>query len=151
MLVVEDGMLGGLVVKNLIEVECIGLVDYVGVKFGDCIFFLVGLVKLLWVLLGVVCVEIVNWLGLIDFDVWVFVWVVDLLLFELVDEVIVVGEVVVGLGVWIVVYYVFIVLKLEWEDCIEFDIGSVLVDVYDIVCNGYEIGGGLVCIYCCDI
>jgi len=140
-----------LVVKNLFDVECEGLVSYVGVVLGDVIFFVVGFIKSLCVLLGVVWFEIGCCCGFIDELVWLLLWVVDVLLFELVFDVVVSGDVVVGLGVWIVVYYVFILLKVEFFDIFDIDFGLVFVYVYDLVCNGNEIGGGLICIYCCDV
>lgn len=114
-------------------------------------FFVVGVIKESCVLFGVVCVEIGCCLGYLNFDEFVFIWVVDVLMFELVVDVVVFGDVVVGVGVWMVVYYVFIGLKFEFEDMFDIDFGLVFVYVYDIVCNGLEFGGGLICIYCEDI
>lgn len=150
-LVAEDGTLGGPVAKNLTEAERTGLADHVGAKPGDCIFFSAGPVKSSRALLGAARVEIANRLGLIDPDAWAFVWVVDPPLFEPADEATAAGEVAVGSGAWTAVHHAFTAPKPEWEDRIESDTGSVLADAYDIVCNGYEIGGGSVRIHRRDI
>lgn len=150
-LVAEDGTLGGPVAKNLTEAERTGLADHVGAKPGDCIFFSAGPVKSSRALLGAARVEIANRLGLIDPDAWAFVWVVDPPLFEPADEATAAGEVAVGSGAWTAVHHAFTAPKPEWEDRIESDIGSVLADAYDIVCNGHEIGGGSVRIHRRDI
>lgn len=150
-LVAEDGTLGGPVAKNLTEAERTGLADHVGAKPGDCIFFSAGPVKSSRALLGAARVEIANRLGLIDPDAWAFVWVVDPPLFEPADEATAAGEVAVGSGAWTAVHHAFTAPKLEWEDRIESDTGSVLADAYDIVCNGHEIGGGSVRIHRRDI
>lgn len=86
--------------------------------------------------MGVLCFKIGVDLGIINFDSWKFLWVVDFLMFEEDDE-----------GILYVVYYLFIVLKGIFFEEFEVNLVGVLLDVYDMVLNGYEVGGGLVCIY----
>lgn len=76
-------------------------------------------------------------LNLINEEEFVFLWVIDWLLFEYDEEV----------GCYVFVYYLFILLKEEDILFFEMDFFKVMVEVYDIVLNGYEIGGGLLWIY----
>ncbi|HWF28293.1 MAG TPA: aspartate--tRNA ligase [Mycobacterium sp.] len=150
-LVGDDGTLGGPVAKNLSERERDGLAGHVGAKPGDCIFFSAGPAKSSRALLGAARGEIAGRLDMIDPNAWAFVWVVDPPLFEPAAEATAAGEVAVGSGAWTAVHHAFTSPKLEHEDVVDSDPGSVLADAYDIVCNGNEIGGGSIRIHRRDI
>ncbi|GAA5102233.1 aspartate--tRNA ligase [Haloechinothrix salitolerans] len=147
-LVAEDGTLGGPVAKNLSESEREGLVDAVGAKPGDCVFFAAGPAHEARALLGAARDEIGHRLGLIDPDAWSFVWVVDAPLFEPAGAT---DDVAVGHGEWTAVHHAFTAPKPEWADKFDTDPGSALSDAYDIVCNGNEIGGGSIRIHRADV
>lgn len=105
---------------------------------GDFGLIVVGLFKVVVVLFGVLCVYIVCECGLMCEDDYEFFWVMDFLVVEWnVDE-----------DCWDVFYYLFIVLCDEDVELFSSDLGQVKVCVYDVVFNGFEIGGGLICIYC---
>lgn len=150
-LVGDDGVLSGPVAKNLTDAERAGLAAHVGATPGDCIFFSAGPVKPSRALLGAARIEIAHRLGIIDPNEWAFVWVVDPPLFEPADDATAAGDVAVGAGAWTAVHHAFTAPKPEQQENIESDPGGVLADAYDIVCNGYEIGGGSVRIHRRDI
>src|ERR1019366_4827225 len=47
-----------------------------------------------------------------------------------------------GSGGWTSVHHPFTAPLPEWADKFTTEPGGALADAYDIVCNGYEIGGG---------
>jgi aspartyl-tRNA synthetase len=147
-LVGDDSELGGPVAKNLSDAERAGLVEHVGAKPGDCIFFAAGQPSSARALLGAVRLEIGRRLGLIDELAWSFVWVVDAPLFELVSET---DDVAVGSGAWTAVHHAFTSPKPESMDTFDTDPASALAYAYDIVCNGNEIGGGSIRIHRADV
>ncbi len=161
-LVGEDGTLGGPVAKNLGDTERARLAAHVGAEPGDCIFFSAGPPKASRALLGAARAEIADRLGLVDPDAWAFVWVVDPPLFEPADEATAAGDVAVGSGAWTAVHHAFTAPKPQYENALAAlggdraddqggDLGGVLADAYDIVCNGNEIGGGSVRIHRRDV
>lgn len=106
----------------------------VGVENGDIVFFGVDKVKVVNDVMGVLCIKVGYDLKMLICE-WVLFWVVDFLMFEEIDD-----------GKWIFVYYLFILFKLSVED-VKNNLGVVFFVVYDMVLNGIEIGGGLLCIY----
>ena len=144
----EDGELGGPVAKNLSDTERAGLVEAVGAKPGDCVFFAAGKVAESRALLGAARLEIGRRVGLIDEDAWSFVWVVDAPLFKPTGED---DDVAVGTGSWTAVHHAFTSPTPEWIDRFEDDPGAALAYAYDIVCNGNEIGGGSIRIHRRDV
>jgi aspartyl-tRNA synthetase len=150
-LVGEDGELGGPVAKNLSDAERASLVEHVGARPGDCVFFAAGPPKSARGLLGATRLEIGRRLGLIDEKAWKFVWIVDAPLFEPSSEAVAAGDVAVGAGAWTAVHHAFTAPKPESLDTFDTDPGSALAFAYDIVCNGNEIGGGSIRIHRRDI
>ena len=148
-LIGEDGTLSGPVAKNISEAEREGLVEKVGAKPGDCVFFGAGTPSTARALLGAARVEIGHRLGLIDENEWSFVWVVDAPLFAPVEEI--GDDVAVGSGKWTAVHHAFTSPTPEWIDKFEQDPAGALAYAYDIVCNGNEIGGGSIRIHRADV
>ncbi|MDH6246972.1 aspartate--tRNA ligase [Mycobacterium sp. OTB74] len=146
-LVGEDGELGGPVAKNLTDAERAGLVEHVGAKVGDCIFFAAGPAKGARALLGATRIEIAKRLDLIDPAAWAFTWVVDWPLFESTEAATASGDVAVGSGAWTAVHHAFTSPQAASIATFDTDPGSALADAYDIVCNGNEIGGGSIRIH----
>ena len=144
----DDGELGGPVAKNLSEEERAGLVEAVGAKPGDAVFFAAGATSQARALLGAARNEIARRDGLIDEDAWSFVWVVDAPLFEPAGDT---DDVAVGKGAWTAVHHAFTSPTPEWIDRFEESPGEALAYAYDIVCNGNEIGGGSIRIHRRDV
>jgi aspartyl-tRNA synthetase len=136
-LVGEGGEItGGSVGKNLSEAERSGLAAAVGASPGDCVFFAAGAAPAARELLGAARLEIGHRCGLIDSSAWSFLWVVDAPMFE--ED---------GEGGWTSVHHPFTAPLPEWADKFTAEPGGALADAYDIVCNGYEIGGGSIRIH----
>ncbi|MCK2239349.1 MULTISPECIES: aspartate--tRNA ligase [unclassified Crossiella] len=149
-LVQEDGTLGGPVAKNLSEEERAGLAAAVGAKPGDCVFFAADTAKGGRALLGAARVEIANRLGLISDGDWKFAWVVDFPLFEATSESDA-ENVAVGSGSWTALHHAFTSPTPDSIEDFEKDPGSALAYAYDMVCNGFEIGGGSIRIHRADV
>jgi aspartyl-tRNA synthetase len=146
--VADDGELGGPVAKNLSDAERAGLVEAVGARPGDAVFFAAGKASEARALLGAARLEIGRRAELIDEDAWSFVWVVDAPLFKSADED---DDVALGTGSWNAVHHAFTSPTPEWIDRFEEDPGNALAYAYDIVCNGNEIGGGSIRIHRRDV
>jgi aspartyl-tRNA synthetase len=135
-LIGDDGSVGGPVAKNLSEAERAGLAAAVGASPGDSVFFAAGAAAASQELLGAARLEIGRRCGLIDSSVWSFLWVVDAPMFSETAE-----------GGWTAVHHPFTAPLPEWADKFVDQPGEALADAYDIVCNGYEIGGGSIRIH----
>src|SRR5580693_477478 len=135
-LIGADGEITGPVAKNLSEAERSGLAAAVGAAPGDAVFFAAGTAKAARELLGAARLEIGQRCGLIDESAWSFLWVVDAPMFE--ED---------GKGGWTSVHHPFTAPLPEWADKFTTEPGGALADAYDIVCNGYEIGGGSIRIH----
>src|SRR6202167_5070533 len=135
-LIRPDGEIAGPVAKNLSEAERSGLAGATGAGPGDCVFFAAGAASATPELLGAGRPEIGRTCGLIDESAWSFLWVVDAPMFE--ED---------GDGGWTSVHHPFTAPLPEWADKFVAEPGGALADAYDIVCNGYEIGGGSIRIH----
>ena len=135
-----DGEIGGPVAKNISDAERGGLAEATGAKPGDAIFFAAGTAHASQELLGAARLEIGRRCELIDESRWSFLWVVDAPMFEQTDE-----------GGWTAVHHPFTGPLPEWADKFVTEPGGALADAYDIVCNGYEIGGGSIRIHRADM
>jgi aspartyl-tRNA synthetase len=135
-LVDADGAISGPVAKNLSEAERAGLAAAVGAAAGDCVFFAAGQAHASQELLGAARLEIGSRGGLIDTSAWSFLWVVDAPMFEETDN-----------GGWTAVHHPFTSPLPEWADKFVAEPGGAIADAYDMVCNGFEIGGGSIRIH----
>src|ERR1700742_1704126 len=135
-LIAEDGSISGPVGKNISDSERLGLAAAVNASPGDCVFFAAGAARASQELLGAARLEIGNRCDLIDSSLWSFLWVVDAPMFEETDA-----------GGWTAVHHPFTSPLPEWADKFVTEPGGALADAYDMVCNGYEIGGGSIRIH----
>jgi aspartyl-tRNA synthetase len=134
--IASDGSVGGPVAKNLSSSERSGLASAVTASPGDCIFFAAGERQSSQELLGAARLEIGRRCSLIDESKWSFLWVVDFPMFEPTDG-----------GGWTAIHHPFTSPLPEWTGKFTSSPGEALADAYDIVCNGYEIGGGSIRIH----
>ncbi len=139
-----DGEIAGPVAKNLSDEERNGLMNAVGAKIGDAVFFAAGSRSEALGLLGAARSEIGQRLGLINEKEWNFVWVVDAPMFEQVTNE-------QGQLVWTAVHHPFTSPNAESLATFATDPGSALAWAYDLVLNGNEIGGGSVRIHRADV
>jgi aspartyl-tRNA synthetase len=136
----QDGSIGGPVAKNLSDQERDGLMNAVGAKPGDAVFFAAGEKSASQALLGMARGEIAERSGLIDSDEWKFVWVVDAPMFEkIVDDS--------GKAGWTAVHHPFTSPNAESLNTFTQNPQDALAWAYDIVLNGNEIGGGSIRIH----
>ncbi|MCL9818684.1 aspartate--tRNA ligase [Helicobacter colisuis] len=127
----EDGIKGPLV-KFIKEENLKVLLERVGASVGDIIFFGAGAKKIVWDYMGRLRQKIASDMGMIDESVYQFLWVVDFPMFERNDD-----------GSISALHHPFTMPKnLEVQDIEE--INSV---AYDVVLNGFEIGGGSIRIH----
>jgi aspartyl-tRNA synthetase len=132
----EDAEVIGPVAKNISDSERAGLIAALGAKPGDAVFFAAGEVSASRNLLAAARAEIAERLGLAKDGEWSFVWIVDAPMFELTDE-----------GNWTSVHHPFTSPHTSYVESFDQDPGTALAWAYDIVCNGYEIGGGSIRIH----
>jgi aspartyl-tRNA synthetase len=135
-LIAADGSISGPVAKNISDSERGGLAAAVHAAPGDAVFFAAGAARASQELLGAARLEIGNRCDLIDNSQWSFLWVVDAPMFEETDG-----------GGWTAVHHPFTSPLPEWADKFVAEPGGALADAYDMVCNGYEIGGGSIRIH----
>ncbi len=132
----ETGELRGPVAKNLSEVHLSRLAAATRAQPGDCVFFAAGERAATLTLLGAVRLEIGRRCGLIDLARWEFLWVVDAPMFESNSA-----------GGWTAVHHPFTAPTAEWAETFQDDPAHALSNAYDLVLNGYEIGGGSIRIH----
>ncbi|WP_104721823.1 aspartate--tRNA ligase [Helicobacter mesocricetorum] len=127
----EEGAKGPLV-KFISEVALEELLKRVGAEVGDIIFFGAGEKKVVWDYMGRLRQKIAFDRGMINQDSYEFLWVVDFPMFEKNED-----------GSISALHHPFTMPKnIESEDI--FAIQSV---AYDVVLNGFEIGGGSIRIH----
>src|SRR3712207_4463835 len=111
----EDGTLGGPVAKNISEGERSGLVEAVGARPGDCVFFAAGPRRQAQELLGAARNEIARRLELIEPGSWSFLFVVDFPMFEETED-----------GSWTFTHHPFTSPTPDWRDRFPGDKGGPL-------------------------
>lgn len=129
--------------KFMNEGEIAGVIRETGANVGDAIFFGAGDRRFALDLMGALRNHLAAERGLIDEDAWALLWVIDAPMFEPVEDR---GEAVGHTG-WTPVHHPFTAPTDEWMDTFEDDPGNALAYAYDIVCNGYELGGGSIRIH----
>lgn len=130
-----DESLKGPLTKFLTEDSIKALLQRVGAKKGDIIFFGAGEKHVVWDYMGRLRLEIASQLNLICADKLSFVWVVNFPMFEKTDE---------GIKA---LHHPFTMPKNIDENNIE----SIQSIAYDIVLNGVELGGGSIRIHKSEI
>jgi aspartyl-tRNA synthetase len=108
-----------------------------GANPGDLILIVAAAEKMVNAVLGGLRSEMGARLGLKDPDRFEFAWVTDFPLFEWDDD----------LKKWGPAHHVFSSPKPEHIEFIESDPGKVHADLYDLVCNGWELGSGSIRIH----
>ena len=134
------------IVKNLHDAAIAEVIARTGARNGDLIFFGADAkAKVVNDALGALRVKIGHSEfgrshGLFE-DKWAPLWVVDFPMFEYDEE----GE------RWSAVHHPFTAPKDGHEDLMQTDPGACIAKAYDMVLNGWEIGGGSVRIHRADI
>ncbi|WP_214852815.1 aspartate--tRNA ligase [Exiguobacterium sp. s166] len=138
--VTADG-LNGPIAKFFDETATARLVEATAAEAGDLLVFVAAKASIVADSLGALRQKLGKELGLIDETVFNFLWVTDfpLVTFEEAD------------GRFYANHHPFTMPRREDLEKLETDPGSVLAVAYDLVLNGYELGGGSQRIYERDI
>jgi len=133
------------IVKNLHDAALQAVLERTGAQDGDLIFFGADKVKVVNDAIGALRLKI----GHSEFgrshdlfdDVWAPLWVVDFPMFELDEEE----------NRWNAVHHPFTAPKDGHEDYMDTDPGRCVAKAYDMVLNGWELGGGSVRIHRAEV
>ena len=128
---VVDGELNGPVAKFLTGIQA-ELTTALALEDKDLILFVADTLEVANATLGALRGRIAKELGLIDSDKFNFLWVVDWPMFEWSEEE----------GRYMSAHHPFTLPQEETTHELEGDLAKVRAIAYDIVLNGYELGGG---------
>ena len=128
---VVDGELNGPVAKFLTGIQS-DLTTALGLEDKDLVLFVADTLEVANATLGALRGRIAKELGLIDQDKFNFLWVVDWPMFEWSEEE----------GRYMSAHHPFTLPQAETTHELEGDLAKVRAIAYDIVLNGYELGGG---------
>ena len=128
---VVDGELNGPVAKFLTGIQA-DLTAALGLEDKDLVLFVADTLEVANATLGALRGRIAKELGLIDNDKFNFLWVVDWPMFEWSEEE----------GRYMSAHHPFTLPQADTTHELEGDLAKVRAIAYDIVLNGYELGGG---------
>lgn len=128
---VVDGELNGPVAKFLTAIQG-DLTSALGLEDKDLVLFVADTLEVANATLGALRGRIAKELGLIDNDKFNFLWVVDWPMFEWSEEE----------GRYMSAHHPFTLPQADTAHELEGDLAKVRAIAYDIVLNGYELGGG---------
>lgn len=134
---VKEGEFKGPIVKFFTPEEIEALRERTGAEEGDLLLFSADNKKVVADVLGALRLKIGKQLGLINENEFKFAWVVDFPLLEWDEEE----------KRYVALHHPFTRPRDEDQHLFETDPGSILAQAYDIVLNGYEVGGGSMRIY----
>jgi aspartyl-tRNA synthetase len=125
------------IVKNLSEAALAAVMQRTGAQNGDLIFFGADKAKVVNDALGALRLKIGHEKNHLDGRAWAPLWVVDFPMFEFNEDE----------NRWDALHHPFTAPKDGHEDWLATDPGKCLSKAYDMVLNGWEVGGGSVRIH----
>ncbi|MBL8382364.1 MAG: aspartate--tRNA ligase [Burkholderiales bacterium] len=125
------------IVKNLSAEALRAILERTGAVSGDLVFFGADRAKVVNDALGALRVKIGHEKGHLTGAAWTPLWVVDFPMFEFDEEE----------KRWNAMHHPFTAPKDGHEDYLSTDPGKALAKAYDMVLNGWELGGGSVRIH----
>jgi len=125
------------IVKNLSEASLAAVIERTGAQNGDLIFFGADRAKVVNDALGALRLKIGHEKNHVDGRAWAPLWVVDFPMFEFNEDE----------NRWDALHHPFTAPKDGHEDWLATDPGKCLSKAYDMVLNGWEVGGGSVRIH----
>ena len=128
---VTDGELSGPVAKFLTDLTS-QLTEALQLENNDLVLFVADTLEVANAALGALRVRLGKELDLIDADTFNYLWVVDWPMFEWSEEE----------GRYMSAHHPFTLPQKDSEQELEGDLSKVRAVAYDIVLNGYELGGG---------
>ncbi len=132
----EDGLQSP-IVKNIHVKALQSIIDLTGAQNGDIVFFGADKLKVVNEALGALRSKIGHEKGHVDGRKWAPLWVVDFPMFEHDEE----------NDRWVALHHPFTAPKDGHEDLLTSNPGACLSKAYDMVINGWEVGGGSVRIH----
>ncbi|CUM69550.1 MULTISPECIES: aspartate--tRNA ligase [Turicibacter] len=138
--VVEEGF-NGPIAKFFNEDEVASIKAATNAEIGDLLLFVADTKAVVADSLGALRLHLAKELGLIDESKFNFLWVIDWPLFEYDEEA----------GRFFAAHHPFTMPSLDTLDTFDTDSHNAKAQAYDIVLNGYELGGGSLRIYRPDI
>ena len=129
------------IVKNIHVTALQAIIDRTGAQNGDIVFFGADKAKVVNEALGALRLKVGHDKGHVDGRAWAPLWVVDFPMFEHDEE----------NDRWAALHHPFTAPKDGHEDLLVSNPGAALSKAYDMVLNGWEVGGGSVRIHKQDI
>ncbi len=137
----SDGNVKSSFGKFMTEDEMKAIMEAMSAEPGDLLLFAADRNKIVWNVLGQLRTHLGKQLELYDKNSYKFLWIVDFPLLEWSDEE----------NRFMAMHHPFTMpMEEDWAN-IDSDPGSVRAKAYDIVLNGYELGGGSVRIHIDEI
>ena len=125
------------IVKNIHKKALASIIELTGAENGDLIFFGADKMKVVNEALGALREKIGHDKKHLTDEVWAPLWVIDFPMFEYDDD----------SNRWNALHHPFTAPKDGHEDFLDSDPGSCLSKAYDMVINGWEVGGGSIRIH----
>jgi len=125
------------IVKNIHVTALQAIIDRTQAQNGDIVFFGADKAKVVNEVLGALRVKVGHEKGHVDGRAWAPLWVVDFPMFEHDEE----------NDRWAALHHPFTSPKEGHEDLLTSNPGACLSKAYDMVLNGWEVGGGSVRIH----
>ena len=125
------------IVKNIHENALRAIIERTGAQNGDIVFFGADKAKVVNEALGALRLKVGHDKGHVDGRAWAPLWVVDFPMFEHDEEA----------DRWVALHHPFTAPKDGHEDLLTTNPGAMLSKAYDMVLNGWEVGGGSVRIH----
>lgn len=138
---VEENELKSAITKFFNEAEVQAILDRVKAEPGDLICFIADKNQVVYDSLGALRLELARRLGLLDKNVFKFLWVTEFPLLEYSEEE----------NRWVAKHHPFTSPMDEDLEYLDSDPGRVRAKAYDIVLNGVELGGGSIRIHMEDL
>ena len=129
------------IVKNIHMTALQAIIDRTGAQNGDIVFFGADKLKVVNEALGALRLKVGHDKGHVDGRAWAPLWIVDFPMFEHDEE----------NDRWAALHHPFTAPKDGHEDLLTSNPGACLSKAYDMVLNGWEVGGGSVRIHKQDI
>jgi len=125
------------IVKNIHENALRAMIERTGAQNGDIVFFGADKTKVVNEALGALRLKVGHEKGHVDGRAWAPLWVVDFPMFEHDEEA----------DRWVALHHPFTSPKDGHEDLLTTNPAAALSKAYDMVLNGWEVGGGSVRIH----
>ena len=129
------------IVKNIHTKALQAIIDRTGAQNGDIVFFGADKTKVVNEALGALRLKVGHDKGHVDGRAWAPLWVVDFPMFEHDEE----------NDRWTALHHPFTAPKDGHEEMLTTNPGACLSKAYDMVLNGWEVGGGSVRIHKQDV